>query len=361
MNKVLSYLYNMPNLGFIRKKYHVHKSKKYIKTLGSTKIKDREFKKNLNEYWKVNYGKKIDPIYHYAFYKIHGVKDVSFIPEHIWYEEIFPILNERNMVSTLSNKEISNLVLPKHNRPKVVVKCVKSKLYSDDNEILSIEEATKIISNCTYDLIIKSTKTGGGKGVSKISYKDNLLLNGTPCKLENLIKMYSGEFVIQECIQQHSMLSEIHPQSLNTIRLVTLRWEGHIRVLLAQLRFGVNKKIVDNASSGGVFCDVNEKGLVAKKAIDLHGKIYNQHPTTHYSFANSTLTVPCWNEIVSEGVRLHKALLHHDMISWDFAVTNNNEVMLVEMNLRGSSWQYQLSYGKPLFGDITTKILQMLK
>jgi len=51
-------------------------------------------------------------------------------------------------------------------------------------------------------------------------------------------KEWGENFLVQKRIEQHPVTAKPHPASVNTLRMLTLRWEGEIRNLLSYIRIG---------------------------------------------------------------------------------------------------------------------------
>ena len=70
-------------------------------------------------------------------------------------------------------------------------------------------------------------------------------------------KILGTDSLIEECIEGCAELQRFHPESLNTIRVVTVRGRSGIRVLGSFIRFGRGGAVVDNAHAGGLFAHVD--------------------------------------------------------------------------------------------------------
>lgn len=82
-------------------------------------------------------------------------------------------------------------------------------------------------------VIKKATLSEGGKGVQfwkNESYGESLLLN--------LLRNKDG-FIIQEVIKQHQSIARLHPESINSIRILTLVYNGNVNVLSAIIEWAL--------------------------------------------------------------------------------------------------------------------------
>jgi hypothetical protein len=66
---------------------------------------------------------------------------------------------------------------------------------------------------------------------------------------EDLRSKMQGKYLLQERLTQHPALSKLHPQSVNTLRIITFNNNGHVELFSATLRIGSGNKSVDNWAS----------------------------------------------------------------------------------------------------------------
>lgn len=140
-----------------------------------------------------------------------------------------------------------------------------------------------------------------------------------------------GLFLVEEGLAQHEAMRAVYPDSINTIRIVTLTDEkGEPHPLYAFLRTGRGGACVDNTTSGGLSALICADGVIRRPALsDKTGEYFDAHPDTGHSFIG--FRIPYYNE----AVRLCKraAQVRPDMryVGWDVAITPNGPV-LVEGN-----------------------------
>src|SRR5690606_5183989 len=127
----------------------------------------------------------------------------------------------------------------------------------------------------------------------------------------------------------------IHPQSLNTVRVVTFRWEGRITVLLAFARFGTGGRANDNVGTGGACCGIDLEGNLLDCAVDAVGRWHQTHPSTGFDFI-ARHRIPGYRRLCERAVELHHQMQHFVLISWDLAVGPDEEPIFIEANYRGA-------------------------
>ena len=176
-------------------------------------------------------------------------------------------------------------------------------------------------------LILKGLNGSFGKGIQIV---DASLLE-TDNWQEKLAKDYPKGFVAEELIRQADVLAQLHPQSVNTLRIHTICYDGQVEVFHPYIRVGRGSSVVDNAGSGGVFssCDP-ETGEILTMA-DETGNTYTNHPDNGFRLVG--FRVPKWEEAfaMARQLALHDPSIHY--AGWDLALTDAGWV-LVEGNPR---------------------------
>ena len=173
-------------------------------------------------------------------------------------------------------------------------------------------------------------------------------------KLDELKSSFKNDFIIQEVFKQHECLNKIYPSSVNTIRTITLNWNGEIYVLSSVLRMGVNGNRVDNMVSGGVNCAIHSDGTLSNKLYNATGMLFEGHPN---SGNMSDKKIENFDIIVKTACESHKQLPYMGIISWDFALNEKAEPVLIEFNVKPQGIDLHQRENGPLFGDMTVKVL----
>ncbi|MFD1607232.1 sugar-transfer associated ATP-grasp domain-containing protein [Oceanobacillus luteolus] len=345
----------------IYEKHNINTGKKAFTRFYNAGLLDpvnEDFLNDVDSYWNENYGQSVDPVLNLAYFNLTKNNDPRVIPSKIMWNQLIPYFNDMNIRIGYSDKNIYDQIIGTPNAPKTILKRVRGHYFNHKNEELSTEEALQTMLDYKDDLIIKPSDTDNGKGIKKISYKDNeIYLDGSNVEMQKLEEDYGYNFTVQEVIKQHEIMAKPHPASVNTLRMVTLRWKNEIHYLLTFARFGADNSVKDNAGTGGLCIGVNDNGEFLDFAIDESCNIYTKHPTTNYNFEDHA-KIPEFEKYKNFVKDLHKKILHHDFVSWDIAVGVNNEPIFIEANYRGATWLYQLAAQRPLFGDLTDEILQ---
>lgn len=153
---------------------------------------------------------------------------------------------------------------------------------------------------------------------------------------------------------QHKTLSEIHPSSVNTLRVMSLLMNGKVNILSTVLRMGVNGNKVDNASAGGITCGVLENGQLKNVAYSADGVKYDKHPQ---GYVFSDCVIPNYEKVIQMVKTCHERMGHFRLVSWDIAIGKDAEPILIEANLRNGECDFHQYNNGPLFGELTEQVL----
>ena len=75
-------------------------------------------------------------------------------------------------------------------------------------------------------------------------------------------------------------MAVLHKESVNTLRIHTICFDGDVTVFHPYIRIGRGKSVVDNAGSGGVFTSCNPETGEVLTVVDEYGNIYTNRPDT---------------------------------------------------------------------------------
>lgn len=230
---------------------------------------------------------------------------------------------------TIITRGINNEILKKYNdQSKAYIfedKALFNKLYDKylNREWIylkdNIEEFKKYLKN-KKEIIIKPLSLSCGKGVEKIKVSDY-----EPEELYNhLIK--TERFLVEDVAKQNKEISKIYPESVNTVRIVTL----NKKVVAAFIRFGNLGNVVDNFNHDGMVTTINiETGIVEYPALDKKKNIYEIHPYTNEKIIG--LKIPMWDKVKELCIEACSVTPEIGYIGWDVCV-GEKEPCLIEGN-----------------------------
>lgn len=153
-----------------------------------------------------------------------------------------------------------------------------------------------------------------------------------------MIDSYTGDggYILEDFIEQHRLLSNINPSSVNSIRVYTIvDKKGNTDILSASLKVGVSDSIVDNAHSGGYAYPIDiETGIICGRGCRENNpfEMFYFHPESNVKMLG--LEIPHWNILKNSVLKAALVIPDSRLIAWDIAVLEN-EIEFIEGNYTG--------------------------
>lgn len=251
----------------------------------------------------------------------------------------YPEYDTYNSVCLLRDKFYFEAVLKKvgFTTPTNIMMINDGKLYLLNNAAQCIAQDLSEIINYEIDAFCKKN-VGHGGGMDDDVFplkikKRKIFIRNKETKLDEFISIVSSSkcsWIIQDRIRNQSkFMSQYHPESINTIRVVTIKKDKDIHPICAFARFGINGRGSDNWSSGGVLVGINinsgefeEYGLF-KPGV---GTRCFEHPNTKVKFKN--IVIPEWDKIIDYVKSLHEIFYDLHSIGWDICLTENGPLII---------------------------------
>ncbi len=351
-------------MGFVRKTaikisdffaFEMHN--RWYKILFNNKLKEfvgvdypisKEYSNAIDNLWMKKYGIRVDKRWFAHYAHCFGEESPYYIPDNIFHSIIEPYFNRDDYVKCMSNKNYFEKWLPNVKHVNTIARNIKGLWYDAAFNLLTTKDLLDLI-NAYGEFVAKpSSDSAGGAGVRFVTgpmdYK----------KIEELQGVFRGDFVIQEVLKQHSSLNQIYPHSVNTIRVMTFNWKGKVFVLSSLLRMGANGNRVDNMVSGGVNCAVYKDGSLAEKCYNGIGTCFIGHPNGETLKDKKIYGV---KGVLDAAIECHRQLPYMGIISWDFAINEKGEPILIEFNLKPQGLDLHQRENGPIFGDMTVCVL----
>jgi hypothetical protein len=315
--------------------------------------------KEARKYWR-KYNIRLNPKWNAFCAALNNIHSIKYIPEDIFFNHIVSSLNNNNLARAYVDKNMYDFFMQGINMPKTILRCMHGRLYDADYKLLNEENYSASLQYDKEDCFIKPTiDSGSGKNIRKCQIVDGkIFIAETIWDINKLISSYAGEFIIQEGMDQSSILSDIYPYSVNCIRSLSLRYEGNIVILSNLLKFGNNKYYLDNTGTGGVVCGIDKNGIVTEFAYDDILNRILEHPFTRKPFKN--IALPNFFDLETVVRQCHERLLHFDLVAWDFGVDQRNNYVLIEYNLLLPGLNYHEVINGPIFEEYLDGILDNL-
>ncbi len=314
----------------------------------------KEQKNQIKEFWKPYC--KIS--YKWALY--YSAKNENFdpryIPNDLYYSKIDQHFNSRKLGYRFNDKNYYSKIFAGIKQPEIVVRKINSLLFDENYNQISVNEArNKILQN--KEVICKpSQETGSGRGI--MFFKDS-----DKEKIEKFLSEKSyDDYIVQKLIKQHKDLDLVHKGSVNCVRICSLLLEDGVHILSSVLRMGFGNSKVDNATSkdnskyDGMSCGIDENGNLKKFAYGYnYGNRCDRHPD---GLVFEGFKIPSYGKAAELVKKAHPLIGHFRLVSWDIAIDESGEPVLIEANMRKGGMNFHQFNNGPLFGDLTERVLK---
>lgn len=307
-----------------------------------------EQKKQIRDYWKPY--TKISTKWCRYYSAKNDKFDPRYIPNTLYYTKIDQYYNNRKLGYGFNDKNYYSLIFHDIKQPKTLIRKIDNLLYDENYRLVDIKKAMDIIASEKEVIIKPSQESGSGRGIGFFDTKEEeTAILGLLCSKKE------KNYIVQAVVHQHQELERVHKNSLNTIRIVTIIIDNKVYVLSAVLRMGVDKSRIDNVTAGGISAKIFEDGTLDKYAYTYYtGERIAVHPQ---GLVFEGFKVPQFNNVIETVKRAAQYIGNFKLVSWDMAVDENGDVLLIEANMRkGGINLHQFDNG-PLFGDLTDKVL----
>jgi len=336
----------------IEKKHFRHRARVLVKNLDCSTLSKAQIKEAKDYYASFGFH-NIDTEWHRYFTYISGKFYKEYIPVDLYITVIEPCLNMRNMYPALTDKNLLNRLFNGVKQPETIIKNINGVYVdADQKDILQKED---IINKCNKysKLVIKpSIDSGGGKNIIVFKY-EGFKTDHKDKTLEEFLDQYDENFIIQNYLEQHPRMSILNPTSVNTLRIQTLLIHNRVEVLVSFVRIGNKESMVDNISDGGLMCTINQEGLLNRIGYNGKGEPFLE-TDTHIKLEE--FEIPNYTYILGEVKKMHLKIPYFKLISWDIAIDQIGDPVLIEYNIFSQGINFQHTTG-PLFGKFTREIL----
>ena len=275
------------------------------------------------------------------FYFPYGfdVKSKAEMDEYLHYEPFMRLRDSRNLKMHSATAVLRDKLLFGMFTSYYGIESSKNIAISTNEGLFDLETKSHvsisefISKHRDTDLFVKPIDGECGCGIMHLVIEDGELTgNGKKLNPYELSQILSEtRYLLQSTIRQHPQMRLLHPESLNTIRLVTIRnpKTGEPDVFPSILRIGTGKSIVDNTSQGGLAVGINiENGRLKDFGFykPSFGTKVSVHPDSNVKF--SEFIIPFFEECKRQAVFLHSMLPSIHSIGWDIAVGPSGPVFV---------------------------------
>lgn len=280
---------------------------------------------NLSKKDKINLKK--DMIYCRVFYNLSfkeyflfGFKNKS----HFKRKNFIANMNRQNYLYLLGEKEGQEILNDKYKSYEILKKFYKRELIKiGENDYTEFQKFIK-----KYPVFVKKPiDSSFGKGIELIDSNDYK----NPKTLFYYL-LEDKDVILEERIIQHEKMASLHPESLNTLRIVTYRDENdQVFIHLPFIKIGRGSSFVDNGGAGGMLARINpETGELITDGKDENNTVYEYHPDTNVRLKG--FKIPSWEKAVSLAKDAALAFDKTRYIGWDVAIDKDGNPLIVEGN-----------------------------
>lgn len=178
------------------------------------------------------------------------------------------------------------------------------------------------------NFFVKEAKSCGGVGVK---YIDQKFLASYDLKSFYNYLLQKKFYIVEEKISQHKHLDKLSVNSLNSLRVVTVKAiDGSISAPFVVSKVSISEAYVDNASSGGAYTLLNDKGEVYASYHSFLPilKFYDKNPITNFNYIG--FKFPYYQEAIEMCLKAASRCKNH-YIGWDVAISEKGPI-LIEAN-----------------------------
>lgn len=140
--------------------------------------------------------------------------------------------------------------------------------------------------------------------------------------------MESKRTLVEQVIDQHDDIAAIYPNSVNTLRIVTiLKEDGTADAVFSSIRIGNHGSFVDNLNSGGMSALIDTStGTIIKAGEDKDLITYDTHPMTGKPIVG--FTIPLFDKAIAFCKEAATVVPQIRYVAWDVAMTNEGPELI---------------------------------
>lgn len=267
-------------------------AKNYNKKYSVPKLTNEQ-KKEIQDYWK-QYGIKVkDFCWYQMFYFATGINDPRFVPDPIGGNIVYPYYNDYKYLLAWRDKNMFDRLLPNMPFPKTICKVIRNRFYYNGEyhpKQDGLEKASEwIFAYCKEfhcEVIFKASRdTGFGKSVKKYRFSTITEVREALTAWKNVC-----DYIVQECVEQHEVLSSFNESSCNMIRVYSWRHDVDVDIIFMTARVGIPGSVTDVAFINGEervnLIGITEDGYFCTKMLNQDGMLVRTIP--------NGIKVPCY-------------------------------------------------------------------
>ena len=288
------------------------------------------------------------------WFELYGSRDhrmdPRFMPADLYFNEVLPYMNDGLQRPGLANKGYLEYLFGDVKQPRTIA-LRNGGIYCDEKRnIIDEERAIALCLEQSGRIFLKRTiEARGGDGIFVITPSES-----DSDDIRKIFDEAGANFIVQEEILQHPVLSKLNPSSVSTIRVLSLLMDDGVYIESAALRVSAPELPYVKIYAGGFSTEILEDGR-------LHPKVYMDTGAWHEKgngIFDHSFKVPSMKRIYEEVRRIHPRMAQFKCIGWDFAVDQEGSPVMIEFNVFPSLGCTQMTRCKPVFNERTDWILE---
>lgn len=335
-------------LTFIAKKYSYRNKNLKLKSYKRIKLSNQE-RSDIISVWGNDFFVNSRQMC-YEFYKGFGNFSKFMVPNDVYAEAEIKFNPPRNSLF-IQHKCALKYFIPKEHRPKTLIQNINDSFLDENDNIISKDEAIGILRRQDCFFIKVAVDSGGGRGVMKVSGKEDI---------NNLLKEYKRDYICQLPIDEHETLAQYNPNCVNTIRVLSLYINNQCSILSSFIRMGGIGSVVDNLHSSkgtGVLVGLKPDGALHSYGID---KNYNRvycSPIGEPFIGKKILNFDKVQDFVKYW---HPQIPFAKLIGWDIILNKSLDPIVIEINLDSADIAAHQIFNGPIFGNRINEVLEQM-
>lgn len=197
--------------------------------------------------------------------------------------------------------------------------CLTDFFKRDAMSIRSSTDRLSFLSFCNkhHHIFAKQNEGSCGIGAKSFSVSDDeqagKIFDGS---------LSSGEWIVEEQINQDPAISVFNSSSVNTVRFPSFKHNGTVKCVYPCMRFGRAGSVIDNSTLGGLTVAIDENsGEFFPYAYDEKGNVHEVHPDSKVPFRG--FHVPQWDSLIELVKKAHLALPDNQVyVAFDLALSD---------------------------------------
>ena len=307
----------------------------------------------------------VNPKY-YRIFSNYIEPSPNIVPEDICHNIIEHVLNPAKHRVFYSDKNMYDKLFKKGTLPQTILRCIQGTFYDSNYKIIDSTKIDNLINDIQFHSVILKPTIDSDSGHNVCLFKkadDNVFYNiQNDKKLNfNLLKSAGNNWILQECLEQHSCMSTFNSTSVNTLRVLVYRspFDNTSRVLNTIMRIGKKGSHIDNAHAGGLYVGISQDGKVGNFLCDQYGNKY--HNFNDLVFKDNNYIIPNFDKVIELAKYVGDSIIHLRLLALDIMIDKEGEPHLIEFNIYAlSTWLFQFTTSSA-FGEYTNEIIQYCK